>query len=306
MTQPTIVIGADFSEGSRRAMQAVSVLARGAPARLRLVHAFPPAKPRLAGAPLRRVRASIAAAEMGEAAQLTHAAEALRKRGFDVETVAIEGKPAATLLDQARKAKAGLLAVGTSGKRGIGSLFLGSVAQSVLRDSPIPILVTPARSRKGPRQAGPVLAAVDLDDTGPAVLAAAASLARDLGVGVRAIHAVRIPFVAAGFPDGGLAYTPDLLEQDEADAAVAFTQRVEPLRQAGLKVKTHVVIGDAATHVFAFAQQTGASAIVVGRRKPGRRLGSTAAAVVQGADRPVVVVPRGLRASASLGLGSAR
>lgn len=292
MALPTIAVGVDFSEGSRRAVQAVATLARGSPARLRLIHAFPPGKPKLSGAALREVRASVAAAEMGEVGQLSTLAERLRKQGYDVESFAVEGKAAPTLLAQAKRSKAGLIAVGSSGHRGIKGLFLGSVAQSLLRDSPVPVLVTPARHRRGSRRAGPVLAAVDLDDTATSVLWAAAGLANDLGVKMHAFHAVRIPFIGPGFPESGIAFTPAMLEQDEEDAALRLTEILEPLRK-DIEIKTSTGIGDAPTHVLALAQQLGASAIVVGRRKAGRRLGSVSSAVVQAADRPVIVVPAG-------------
>ncbi|MFA5944324.1 MAG: universal stress protein [Candidatus Thermoplasmatota archaeon] len=294
MAAPTIVIGTDFSEGSRRAVQAISFLARGAPARLRLVHSFPPGKPKLSGAELRRVKSAIARAETKEAAKLSTLAERLRRHGFLVETVAVEGKAAQTLLSQARRVKAGLIAVGTSGRRGVGAVFLGSVAQAVLRDSPVPVMVLPGRNRKGSRRAGPVLAAIDFDGTAPAVLAAAAGLASDLGVKVHAFHALRIPFIGPGFPDAGAAFTPDLLAEDEEAAAVELTKLVEPFRRH-VDVATSCGIGDAPTHLLALAQHLGASAIVVGRRKTGRRLGSASSALVQAADRPVVVIPAGFK-----------
>lgn len=300
MALPTIAIGVDFTEGSNRAVQAVSTLARGAPARMRLIHAFPPGKPKLSGAALRQVVASVAAAETREAVRLSRLAERLRRRGFLVETAAVEGKASATLLEQARRSKAGLIAVGTTGHKGFKGLFLGSVAQAVLRDSPVPVLVTPGRRRRGSRRAGPVLAAVDLDDTAPAVLGAAAGLASDLGVKVHAFHTLSVPFIGPAFSETGVAYSPQLLEEDEEDAAVELTKLVEPWRK-GVEATTSTGIGDAATNVLALAQHIGASAIVVGRRKAGRRLGSVSAAVVQAADRPVVVVPAGFTPAKSSG-----
>lgn len=291
MALPPIVIGTDFSEGSRRAIQAVAFLARGAPTQLRLVHSFPPGRPRLSGAELRRLKASIAKAETQEAAKLTALAERLRRQGFQVETVAVEGKAAAVLLAQAKRTHAGLITVGTAGRRGIGSVFLGSVAQAVLRDSPVPVLVTPSRNRRGRRRrAGPVLAAIDLGPSSSSVLEGAADLANDLGVGLHVLHTIPLPFVGVPVGDSGVVLTPETLAHDEGAAALRITGLLEPIR-ARVKADVTIGVGDPATHVLAEAVHLGAAAIVIGRRKPGRRLGSVSSAVVHAADRPVLVVP---------------
>lgn len=288
---PTIVLGIDFTEGSRRATQAVEVLARAVGAHLRLVHAFPPARAALSGAPKRRLAMGIAQAELEESHQLSQVAEQVRRNGFDVAAVAVEGKPAETLLKQAARSKAGLIAVGTSGRRGVGAIFLGSVSQQVLRASPVPVLVTPSRHRPGPRRKpGPVLVALDFDACAPSLLHAAAGLAGDLGVGINVLHAMPLPFAGGSFPDGGPDLTPDLLAAQEEAAAQRLTTLVEPLRRDA-RVKVQLTLGDAATHILTQATASNAAAILVGRRKAGRRLGSVSAAVVHAADRPVIVVP---------------
>ena len=292
MAAPVVVVGMDFTEGSRRALQAVRFLGAAEGARVRLVHVTPKAKLRLAGAERRTFKAAVATAKTDEAVALSRVAEQARRAGLEVESVAVEGKPAEALLAHARKAKAGLVAVGTSGRRGVGGVFLGSTAQAVLRQSPVPVLVTPARHRQGRRKAGPVLAAVDEDRAAKAVVAAAASLARDLGVPVELVHAVRIPFIGPAFPESGIAYSPEFLDRDEAEAASRLSGLAEPHRM-DVEVRTRVVVGDAATHVLALAQQVGAAAVVVGRRSPGRRLGSVAAGLAHALDRPLLVVPAG-------------
>ena len=292
MAAPVIVVGMDFTEGSRRALQAVRFLGAQEGARVRLVHAYPKPALRLSGAEGRRFKAAVAVAEVDEARELSRVAEQARRAGLEVESVAVEGKPAQVLLAQAKRAKAGLIAVGTSGRRGVGAVFLGSTAQAVLRQSPVPVLVTPARHRQGRRKAGPVVAALAFDETDEAVLAAAARLAEDLGVPVQAFHAVPIPFISAEFPESGIAYSPTLLERDEAEASLRLSSLAEPHRMQ-VEVQPRVGIGDPATNLFALAQQVGAAAVVVGRRKPARRFGSVSAALAHGLDRPLVVVPAG-------------
>jgi nucleotide-binding universal stress UspA family protein len=68
------------------------------------------------------------------------------------------GPPAEALLTEARKRKADMIAVGTHGRRGLEHLFLGSVAEEVMRQAPCSVLV--ARTRLAE-----MLAATQLDET---------------------------------------------------------------------------------------------------------------------------------------------
>jgi nucleotide-binding universal stress UspA family protein len=61
--------------------------------------------------------------------------------GGAVETLLREGAPASDIITAAREWQADLIVVGTHGRGGVGRLVLGSVAESVLRDAPCPVLV---------------------------------------------------------------------------------------------------------------------------------------------------------------------
>jgi nucleotide-binding universal stress UspA family protein len=66
----------------------------------------------------------------------------LRGRGLDVQTrVAVEEQPAVAILREAAEGRAGLIALETHGRRGLARLFLGSVADKVVRGATIPVLV---------------------------------------------------------------------------------------------------------------------------------------------------------------------
>lgn len=57
-----------------------------------------------------------------------------------VETAVREGDPAAEIVNYARDVDADLVATGTRGRHGEHSFLLGSVAEAVVRRSPLPIL----------------------------------------------------------------------------------------------------------------------------------------------------------------------
>jgi nucleotide-binding universal stress UspA family protein len=73
---------------------------------------------------------------------------ALKHAGFRPETAAdiVEGKPAPTIIDVAEEHHATLIIAGTHGRRGLRRLFLGSVAEQLVRTSRVPVLIVPAPS----------------------------------------------------------------------------------------------------------------------------------------------------------------
>jgi nucleotide-binding universal stress UspA family protein len=61
--------------------------------------------------------------------------------GVKLETVVLEGKPAAEIVKYAKDQEIDLIVIGTQGKRGIERILLGSVAESVIRSAPCKVLV---------------------------------------------------------------------------------------------------------------------------------------------------------------------
>lgn len=65
----------------------------------------------------------------------------LRGRGVRVTTDARHGDPVAELVAAARDAGADLIAMTTHGRSGVGRLLFGSVAEAVLRQANVPVLM---------------------------------------------------------------------------------------------------------------------------------------------------------------------
>lgn len=90
----------------------------------------------------------------GDAEKLLARAEAkVRKHGIAVDTVMLEtvGRRVADLIiKQAKKWDADLIVLGTHGRRGLKRLVMGSDAETVLRETPLPVLLvrSPLRRRK--------------------------------------------------------------------------------------------------------------------------------------------------------------
>jgi nucleotide-binding universal stress UspA family protein len=83
------------------------------------------------------------AAEMG-----AHAEDVVERArahgGFAADSVSVaivEAEPARGIIEEASRSGADAIVMGSHGRRGLQRLFLGSVAEHVLRNSPIPVLV---------------------------------------------------------------------------------------------------------------------------------------------------------------------
>jgi len=76
---------------------------------------------------------------------LEDAAAIAGKNGVKAETVQVEsrGRPVSdVILAEARRSHADVIVMGTHGRRGLNRLLLGSDAERVLRDAPVPVLLT--------------------------------------------------------------------------------------------------------------------------------------------------------------------
>jgi nucleotide-binding universal stress UspA family protein len=81
---------------------------------------------------------------LAESRKLLESAAAQSGIGIPADHLVVaEGEPAATIEDAAAKHDCDLIIMGSHGRRGIGRLFLGSVAEAVLRCSSVPVLVVP-------------------------------------------------------------------------------------------------------------------------------------------------------------------
>lgn len=57
-----------------------------------------------------------------------------------VETTAVEGSPARDIVAHAEESETDVIVMGTHGRSGVDRLLLGSVAERVVRSSPVPVL----------------------------------------------------------------------------------------------------------------------------------------------------------------------
>lgn len=69
----------------------------------------------------------------------------LAKKGVTAVTEVLAGNPAEKIIEYARNRDIDLIAMSTHGRSGVSRLVFGSVADKVIRQSEVPVLIKPAR-----------------------------------------------------------------------------------------------------------------------------------------------------------------
>ncbi len=143
-----VLVGVDFSEPSRRAMEMARSLRAKMHAAVTVVHVLEVPTDvsmgvigRLLGAPA----PPELSADSPELTQVRDNLSALVRDAFgpDSQAIAIKvvaGRPVDRLLDLAREEKADCIAVGTTGHSRMERALLGSVAERLVRASEVPVL----------------------------------------------------------------------------------------------------------------------------------------------------------------------
>ena len=217
---------------------------------------------------------------------------ALAGPGREVDSVVKVGRPASTIVDDAREIEADLVVLGSRGHGAVMSAVLGSVAAEVVDYAPCPVLV--ARSD---RLTGVVLA----HDGSPGASQAEAVLLtmpflRSLPI--RVVSAWSVPLTHIGDPTGASVISGDLYDELVRGARTYATEvaadATTRLKSAGRTVVAQVAEGSAADAISSSAGST--DLIVIGTRgQTGLArllLGSVARGVLHRADSSALFVPQ--------------
>lgn len=142
-----ILVPVDLEGPPQEALEVAVDLALTFDAKLTLIHAWE--VPVAAYAATTYVPADFwTAIEQAATEQLKSTVEYVRKRLPRAESILAKGPPAHEILAAADRTKANLIVMGTHGRRGMSHVLLGSVAERVVRLSPVPVLTIRGKDRE--------------------------------------------------------------------------------------------------------------------------------------------------------------
>jgi nucleotide-binding universal stress UspA family protein len=203
-----------------------------------------------------------------------NAVSAARKRGVDADARVIFGPVVPAIRRYVCERKSDALVIGTHGRTGASRVLLGSVTESLVQTSDVPVLVTHADDVANAD--GPITVAVDGSPAANAALSAAIALAREQR---RCVSIVTV--VESGRSDWARA---EPILSDAADA----------MRASGLDFELVTLCGPVIDTILETAQRRLSPMIVIGTRGRSEAarffLGSVATGVLERARVPVMVV----------------
>jgi nucleotide-binding universal stress UspA family protein len=153
-----ILVPIDGSPTSNRGLDEAIGLARDQKARIRLVHvvdemAIVTGTDGMMTMPPSYVEDFTRALRATGKRVLARAEARVRKKSVPVDSVLLEtvgARAADVIVRQARKWRADVIVLGTHGRRGLSRVVMGSDAEMILRETPVPVLLvrSPMRARK--------------------------------------------------------------------------------------------------------------------------------------------------------------
>jgi nucleotide-binding universal stress UspA family protein len=156
-----ILVPTDFSEPAGAALAWATTLAREFDSRLYLLHVVPepyayPWGTELSTLPLNDI---LAQSEDAARQRLGELAAETKLPAGQVITTAVVGTPVDQVLALIKDEKIDLVVLGTHGRGLVGHLLLGSVAERVVRRSPVPVLTVHGPEAAAPADKAPFSAA---------------------------------------------------------------------------------------------------------------------------------------------------
>lgn len=219
-------------------------------------------------------------------------ADSIADPDLTVHTDLRRGAPSEEILEYVSEFGVDAIAMGTHGRTGVSRFVAGSVTESVLRKSPVPVLTVRATERSETRDGyQDVMIPTDGSE--------AASLAIDHGLAIAEafdarVHAVNIVDIGALSSGGDYSFPQELLEAMRDAGQEATEPIADRARESGLEAVAEVVEGFPAKGLLEYADDNDVDLIAMataGQTGFSRFLmGSTTERVVRHAEMPVLAV----------------
>jgi nucleotide-binding universal stress UspA family protein len=291
--QPSVLCPIDFSESSRGALRYAAAITAHFGARLTLLAVNDPLlkeADEIAGV------AHLTEDTMRDLERFLHQTFEPRPHGVpEVRLEVTTGKPAPEILGVSREKQCDLIVMSSHGLTGFRKLFFGSTTERVLRETSVPVLVTPGtdlgpdRLEDVPKTVRRVMVPVDLTAATPHQLRIARGLAEALDVPLLVLHVVE--------PVRATVSALPRLPRVEAERRYRAEQNLKRALEdmpARIKAEALIAYGEPAEEIAKFATDRDAGIIVMGLHSSpvlGPRMGSVTYRVLCLAHRLVLALP---------------
>ena len=281
-----ILVPLDGSRLSEAIVPLAEALARDYDAQLLLVRAL---------RTLNSAEAEVKAQEEAEV-YLRGMADELTARGLRVEWKVWYDEPDRAIADAARFNAVDLITMTTHGRGGLSRLMFGSVAESLVRMAPVPVLLVRGELAWQPGGLRKIVVPLDGSERSEAILPVVERLAGPFDLAIEPLPAYAAAEISS-------ARTEEMIGLEEADAEGYLRKAATPLEAKGLRVTRSVGRGLAVDVILRRAEEAAAGLIAMsthGRTGVGRLLiGSVAERVLRSAPVPVLLwkAPAGKPAS---------
>ena len=292
-----ILFPTDFSPSSERAEAAAVGLASAFDAQLTLLHVWSVPNSGYAEG----LSWPIDEMEVAARKELVKAQERVVKLHPRTEAVLRTGREWQNILDQIKEGGVDLVVMGTHGRHGLPRLVLGSVAEKVVRLSPVPVMTLRAPDDEhDPQAARPpvvippqnILVATDFSPAAETALDQAIALAEKVGAQVHVLHSYQLPII--GFPDGVVIPDAEIASRIIGWAEKELAACVDRRKASSVKITSILEQADPREAVLTVAKRISADLVVLGthgRRGIARALiGSTAEGILRSSPVPVLTV----------------
>lgn len=217
----------------------------------------------------------------------------LEARGLtDVRWKVWYDHPDRAIVDAARHNGATLIAMTTHGRGGLGRVLLGSVADSVVRRSPVPVLLVRGELSWTPGAIGRIVVPLDGSERSEAVLPVVERLAGPFDFTIDLLQAVE-PLAPTAAAELSMESSDHIMGLRLADADAYLTKVAAALEAKGLRVRPEVRLGPAAEVILEYARRERPGLVAMsthGRSGLNRLLlGSVAEHVLRGAPVPLLL-----------------
>jgi nucleotide-binding universal stress UspA family protein len=290
MVRSPVLCPIDFSQASRGALRYAAAIAEHFYAGLTVATVDDPL---LSGATETPYRDDLRASTKGALEQFVTDSFRRLPTVAELYLEVVVGKPATEIARLAEARGADLIVMSTHGRAGLAKMFFGSTTERVLRETRIPVLVTPADDPGPPdvaelqRRIHTVLAPVDLSAASERQIQIAAGLADALQASLVLVHVLE--------PLSGRPGREATVRAANGERRVLAIERLDDLAGA-VTPRPELILtdGDAAAEIAKLARERQIGAVVMGLHSTtalGPRMGSVTYRMLCQTTAPVLALP---------------